>query len=322
MDLKKAISLRIIGVLILVWLLSRVALRDIQAILSNAHWMFIWGALFFTLLQALVKFIRYQYILIQQSVRQPLLKTIQISMASMYLSFITPGRVGEIAKAFFIHQSQPVPLKRLLAGSILDRLYDVYVLIFTALVGFGFVIKPSGSGSISLILALVGIALAPLFLFVPVVRHVCLSCICWLPGKIQKTRRFYDQLNDFMKELDLLMSWKLLWGLGWTVCAYLIFFYACTLMALSVGVTLSFYKMAFIVAWVNIASFLPISFAGIGTREACLVYFFAQEGLTSEAALAYSAVMFILSYVIFGIIGFGALVTLKHKGGTQEDLKG
>lgn len=322
MDVKKAVSLRVIGVIILVWLLSRVALGDVHALLRNAHWTLIWAALFFTLLQSLVKFIRYQYILIQQSVRLPFMKTVQISMAAMYLSFITPGRVGEIAKAFFIHKSQAVPLKRLLAGSILDRLYDVYVLIFTALVGIGFVIKPSGSGSTMLILTLVGIALAPLLMFVPVVRHVCLSCISWLPGKVQKTRRLYDQLNDFMKELDLLMSWRLLWGLGFTVCAYLIFFYACTLMARSVGVSLSFYKMAFIVAWVNIASFLPISFAGIGTREACLVYFFAQEGLTSEAALAYSAVMFVLSYVIFGMIGFGALMTLKSIGDPRKDLKG
>lgn len=322
MNAKSSIGLRIIGVVILVWLLSRVALSDIHAILSHAHWRFIWGALFFTLFQSLVKFVRYQYILKQQSVHQPFYKTVQISMASMYLSFITPGRVGEIAKAFFIHQRQAVPLKRLLAGSILDRLYDVYVLIFTAFVGISFVVNPSGSGSLTLMLTLVVIALAPLLLFVPVVRHVCLSCISWLPDKIRKTRRFYDQLNDFMKELDLLVSWKLLWGLGWTVCAYLIYFYACTLMALSVGVTLPFDKMAFMVAWVNIASFLPISFAGIGTREACLVYFFAREGLTSEAALAYSAVIFALTYVVFGLLGFLALVTLKQKGDLKEDVKG
>lgn len=322
MSVKRAISIRIIGVLILVWLLSRVDLKGIYGILSYSRWIYIWGALLCLLLHVLLKFMRYQYILVQQSVRQPFLKTFQISMAAIYLSFITPGRVGELAKAFFIHQDQGVAVNRLLAGSILDRLYDVYILIFTALVGIGFIVEPSNSGSRTLIITLVGIALAPLLLFIPVVRHLCLTFISWLPGKIKKASGFSDQLNGFLQELDQLMSWRLLWGLGWSVFAYGIFFYACSLMGLALGISLPYFKMALIVAWVNIASFLPISFAGIGTRDACLVYFFAQEGLSNETALAFSAVMFALTYLFFGIIGFFAFVTLKRKGDPRQELKG
>lgn len=322
MSVKKTIGFRIIGIIILVWLLLRVDLKSICIILGNSSRMYLWGALLCLFLHVLLKFMRYQYILTQQAVHQSFLYTFQVSMASIYLSFITPGRVGELSKAFFIHKSQGVGLKRLLAGSVLDRLYDVYILIFTALVGTGFVIKPDGLASFPLILTLVGIALVPLLLFIPVIRHLCLALVSWLPGKIQKTSGIYDQLNGFMKELDLLMSWKLLWGLGWSVFAYGIFFYACSLMGLAVGVSLPFFTMAFIVAWVNIASFLPISFAGIGTREACLVYFFSREGLSNETALAFSAVMFTLTYVFFGIIGFIAFVTLKHKGDPREERKG
>ena len=81
-----------------------------------------------------------------------------------------------------------------------------------------------------------------------------------------------------------------------------IFFFSCYCMSRSLDVPLSYSKVAIIVAYANILSFLPISFAGIGTREACLVYFFSQENLMSESALAFSTLIFSSTYLFIGII--------------------
>lgn len=311
--MKKAVDIRIIGLVILVFLLYRVDLHNILEILKQTHPGLICGAFFFMVVHSLIKFIRYQYILSQQSVDCPFAKTVQISLASIYLSFITPGRMGEFAKAFFIQKQHASSMNKLFAGSVLDRLYDVYILLITALVGISFVVNPFGSETMPLILSLCALVLAPISLFIPQVRLQFLSTICWIPEKLFKTRSLYDQLNGFFQELDHLMNWELLSGLILTIIAYIIFFYSCNLMSLSVGIPLPYYKVAFFVACVNIASFLPISFAGLGTREACLVYFFAREGLTSESALAFSALIFILTYILFGALGFCCLIALRQK---------
>ncbi len=69
--------------------------------------------------------------------------------------------------------------------------------------------------------------------------------------------------------------------------------------------------MAVFVTFANILSYLPISFAGIGTREATLVYLFATVGISSESALAFSVLLFSCSYLLIGIIGFIAYMVLK-----------
>jgi uncharacterized membrane protein YbhN (UPF0104 family) len=104
----------------------------------------------------------------------------------------------------------------------------------------------------------------------------------------------------------------LIWGVAATFIAYAAFFASCYCMSLSLEIPLSYSKIAFFVACANILSFLPISFAGIGTREAILVYFFSLENLSSESALAFSTLVFSFTYLLFGLIGFLCFITIKN----------
>jgi len=139
-----------------------------------------------------------------------------------------------------------------------------------------------------------------------------IAFIGWIQKKITDSDTWSQHFSSFFFEIDSLLNWKIFSGFLITIVIYAIFFLSCYCMGLSLEITLSYYKTAVFVAIANILSFLPISFAGIGTREVSLVYLFSLENLSSEAALAFSTLLFAFTYLFAGIIGFFCFITIKH----------
>ena len=139
------------------------------------------GALLCIFIHLFLKLLRYQYILIQQGVRNPFLKTVHFSLAAIFLGFVTPGRVGEISRAYFMHKAKGSSLNKLLAGILIDRIFDVYTLSLTALLGFA-VVEPVCPNTVPIILLIVVIALIPLVFLTRTLREMLIS----LTGRIQR----------------------------------------------------------------------------------------------------------------------------------------
>ena len=57
---------------------------------------------------------------------------------------------------------------------------------------------------------------------------------------------------------------------------------------------------------IGLASFLPLSIAGVGTREGVLALIMAHRAVPDslEAALAYSALIFAFCFLVPGLLGF------------------
>jgi len=53
----------------------------------------------------------------------------------------------------------------------------------------------------------------------------------------------------------------------------------------------------------NLISFIPISIAGLGTRDATLIYLFSLIGLKPELAVSYAFLVFITFFVCGGLMG-------------------
>ena len=71
-------------------------------------------------------------------------------------------------------------------------------------------------------------------------------------------------------------------------------------------------KWIILISTANVLSFLPITIAGIGTRESVLLFFFAKYGLVQECAITYSLLFFTSTYLLFGIVGLGCFMTLNR----------
>jgi uncharacterized protein (TIRG00374 family) len=251
------------------------------------------------------------------------MRTVHFSLAAIFISFITPGRVGELAKAYFLSKYHNASLKKLVAGNLLDKVFDVYTLLGIAIAGL-IVIKPFGENNIPVLILLLLVSAMPLIFLIKAVRGILSDVLGYIQKNIFKSDTWKHQINSFFFEIGCLLNRQIVFGFVITLFAYSFFFGSCYFLGLSLTIPLSILKITFFIACANILSFIPISVAGIGTREATLVYLFSQANLSSETAFAFSTLVFTFTYLIFGLIGFFCFFSLSSrlKSSFLKDLRG
>jgi hypothetical protein len=89
-----------------------------------------------------------------------------------------------------------------------------------------------------------------------------------------------------------------------TVAAYVLFFISAYFLSMSLSIPIGFIDVALVFGLANLFSLVPITVAGVGTRDAIFVYAFAVLSLTEAEALAYSAFILLTFYVGVGVVGF------------------
>ena len=56
-------------------------------------------------------------------------------MSSIYIGFVTPGRLGEFVKAVYLKSDKGLSLSKGMSSVLVDRLFDLYLLIILGLIG-------------------------------------------------------------------------------------------------------------------------------------------------------------------------------------------
>ena len=84
------------------------------------------------------------------------------------------------------------------------------------------------------------------------------------------------------------------------------YFLAKYTIALSLGLNLSFVNLTIVSVLIIMANILPISIAGLGTREAIIIYFFSLFSINKESALLFSLLILTTDIIInsFGLIPY------------------
>lgn len=251
-----------------------------------------------------LKSLRWQQILKRLHYYVSFKNTFLYYTSSIYLGFITPGRIGEFAKVFYLKQECDLNTSEIFLSVFLDRFYDLFLLILLSMMGF--------------------IILNP-FVWAKWIGYIGLVCLLFLL-LIVKNKLVYKSiwilLNRLFSNFGIskkIISSKLpettrffllhnsLWlGFLITILSYLLFFFQCSIIAKALSITVSFVDLIYIMAITNFISFLPFSISGIGTREASLAFLLTPKGIALESVLAYSTAIFLVFFIGGGIIGFGA----------------
>ena len=249
-------------------------------------------------LEIIIKSWRWETILAALSIHIAKIKSVELFWLGVFVGVVTPGRTGELIKVYFL-KNKGYDIFRSFFSIILDRIIDIVFLLFLGVLIFIFYLQAIGTY---------------LFLF----ASIFLLLITIILTSINKESRTHQFLNHFIKivipfDLDnynrftFNKFWRGVSGLkvkdilffiiylliGWLL--YLLSRYA---IALSIGLELSFISIITIFVSVAIVSALPVSIAGLGTREAVIIYFFNISGFSLETALAFSLLVFVIDLVV------------------------
>ncbi|MBN1565058.1 MAG: flippase-like domain-containing protein [Anaerolineae bacterium] len=312
--------MRLAGVILLVILLIRLDFDHIRAEMRNADWRLVLLATLCIVPLIAIKTIRWQGILRVQDVHLAFRPALLAYFASLFIGFLTPGRLGEFIKAVYVNRECSVPPAQAFASVLADRLFDLYALL---IVGSAALLSATVVSHSLLVVIMLGLVLTvPLVLFLHPVPFAWLTRIGLRCGTIG--RKLFAEagiLPNIRAGLSQL-TWQ--WALVAAILtggAYLVFFGQCYVLAQALDLRVNFITVAYTVALGSLITLLPVSISGLGTREAVMIAFLDSSGIAAEAALSFSLLIFVSFYIGGGLIGSLAWwikpVPLKDITGTR-----
>lgn len=292
---------RLLGVGILVWLLVRVDLEHVgQSLTSLALGPFV-AACALTVPFFALKVWRWQIILNGLGIRLGYRQSVRMFGAGLFIGQATPGQLGELIRAQFLWRRGYDELIAL--GSVLlDRLIDLLTLAAIALPGLAVVVgKREALAAITgLAVVLAGVvAVRPLR---PLTRVVgALGARPRFASFAERLETAATLLGQTAQSPTILAQTLLLSALALAV-NFLRFY----LLLMALKVSLPMDHFVFGVALANLAGLVPVTIAGVGFRDAVLIYVFREAGQSAEAAISFSLLILFVAYALNIVWGFPA----------------
>lgn len=302
-----SIMVHAIGLVVLVWLLSRISLADLADAFERFGWVPFVGGLALVIFLFGCKSLRWMLISRALGARMGPGNAFVFYTTAVLFSMVTPGRVGDFVKAVFLERSDPISLKRALLATFADRLWDVLVVGCFGLASLVVLGGLQGAVQWAMLLAVVAL---PVLFFVPELWGPVLRRLLRLVRPLEaRTAGLLDSLTESILLLRGLVG---VLAMGLTVLGFLSLVAVAYLFVLQTQEPLDLARTGMAVSLANILSFLPISIAGIGTRELVYTQVWSSAGRPEAPALAVSLGYFLVVYLGTSLLG-GVLYLCKAR---------
>jgi hypothetical protein len=288
---------RFLGILLFLFICFFIDFRKIWLLLKEAKLIYLILPAPLFLVNIFIKGYRWKKMLKLQEISLSLSESFRVYSVSILFGLLTPGRVGELTKAVYL-KAKGFSSASSFASVIVDRLADIVSLLligYVSLIAFYSLFQ-----SEIIIIGIIFIG-SPLVLFILLKRSgLGRRSLLFMAKKFDRQGSGYsieNKLQDFLRDFNLLLRK----GFGpislLTMAAWVVYFFQLYLFSLSLNFRL---PVSYFVAFVSISlliSFLPVSIAGIGTRDGALIGLFSLIGLSRESAVTFSF-LFLYMYLI------------------------
>jgi len=290
---------------ILLWLV----LRDLQwssffeELRSYPAWKYIAGLLLLSLVY-IAKSYRWYNLNRTFGIKTSWKAALVFYLSAGFLSVITPGRLGEFAKIYFLKRKYGIDTAAATSSVILDRVWDVLVLSLFASLSMVLLFSGPGERLLSLLL------MAAFFIFsllVVLVPAVLFKPLLYMTGRFKgihgKLEGLYElwntnRFNNFGSSLSI------------TLLSYAALFVIPLIFSAGTAFPIQLKDGVGAVSISNILSFIPVTIAGFGTRELVFSEVWKLSQYPKEVAISISSCYFIVTYL--GSLLVGGVVYLLN----------
>lgn len=203
---------------------------------------------------------------------------------------LTPGQAGDFIKAWNLNQDG-YSLSTALLSNVLDRLFDIAVLVLLASSGLLLL----GSSFLSLLPALLALLIGL------VAGLVILSIPSWRDKLVGLALRIVMRRKSPVTDPETrLRPVRFFRVFVLTLVATALVLFRVWLLALALGLNLNFLELVAASSLATVAALIPISIGGIGTRDFALKAILAKIGYSAEKAVSLSTFILLLQVVNLG----------------------
>lgn len=304
-----AISLAVLAVIYI-----KIDFRGVvETLLGIDRWMFALSMLML-IPQTLVSAVRWRKML-EDHCRISVWKAAWLMLAGSSLNIVLPTKLGDFSKAYYHHNAGEVNLKTGLSLTVLEKALDLASLGTMIILG---TVLSHGLDRVQEITAAIAVAIVigSVALFVVDVRGLGLE-------------RFIGHIGVGRRVLGLVESWhealesqtadarRLMGIVALSVLLWILHMAQIYLFFVALGSTAPLAAVFSLVPVAILVGLLPISFGGVGTRDAALIYLFAP--FASASLMAGVGVLCTLRYFVPGIAGLPFVPRLGFKPSELEE---
>ena len=294
--------IKTIGIVVLIVILVRVDLGVVFQQLQGCHLPDLVLAVLLIFPQIALRAFRWQDLLTRQGVHCPWPRALTFYFAAVFAGLMTPGRLGELAKGVFLKQHRIASISRSLPSVMTDRFLDLVVLLALALLAFPHFDLIPHAGKVSALALGLMVTLIALGLNWLVASQQLLAIASKIKTRLKSN--WSGTLDDFVAGSRALISTGLLASLVWTLAGYAVFFMQTNAIGHAIALPADFMTIARVVSISILVGFIPITFAGLGTRDAMLIFLFGLAGVDQASALSFAILYIFVNVICLGVISF------------------
>ncbi|HDD72685.1 MAG TPA: flippase-like domain-containing protein [Candidatus Aenigmarchaeota archaeon] len=302
--------LPVIGIVLFVFILWNIDLHRIYHTMLALNPVFILTALLMQALVIALKAYKWNILVKPYSREFPLSRFVSSWLVGFSIGIITPGRLGDLARAYYLRAR--LSLGNALTTVVIDRIIDVLVLFLLSVLGIlGFVgIYAVGFDYLTIILMLGGFFAVFCVLMFMVSRKETMRRLAkpifrrFVPERHKnKARKIF---HDFYTGLSRMKKTKRSVALSLLICifSWILCLFQTYVLSLSLGLNIPFTFILCVMPVVTLLDALPVSFSGLGTRDAALIFFMGFISLSPENAVSLSILILTFNYLLIAAIGF------------------
>ncbi|MDY6934526.1 MAG: lysylphosphatidylglycerol synthase transmembrane domain-containing protein [Spirochaetota bacterium] len=298
----KSTWFHLVGIVIFIFIVNQIDFSKSINILQKISFNYLILAILLNIPMILIKAYRWKMMLSNQNIYYSSFSSIIVYASSIFIGIVTPGRIGEFVKAYFLKNDLNISISKGMSSVIGDRLFDLYFLLIIGNFGFWYFKLLGKVSYIFFILDCTIIALPILIYNKRFMKKIVNFLYRSISNKAYK-EKIETSFNEFYQGVDQLIAPNIVFQLILTVFAYLFFFLQCYFLVISLQLNIDFLTITLFMSISNLISLIPISIGGIGTRDAVLIYLFSMLSINSEYAVSYSLLILFTFLIGNGFFG-------------------
>ena len=294
-------------ILLSIVLFKKINLFEVMDILSSLHLSYLVIAIFFVPILYIIRTYKWSILLDSIKIKKPFVNLFKILIIGVFYGLVTPGKVGEIGRAFHLDEKKSVTIPTILIEKIIDIVILVLLSLLTVIFFFN---DYSAFKYIILICAfvvLLGTWLLTKKRFIYLITK---------PFKIkdENVDIYVDKFMKLVKDKGVMFKVTIL-----TICYYLIVYILATFLLLSLDVnTLAVITLPLIILLGNV----PITISGLGLRESVATICFILLGENGAYGFSFSILLFLSITLLPGIFGYFLGITTGSNEHTRGQITG
>lgn len=298
----------LVGLAIFAWIVFRTGPARIGAILADMDLpLLVWAPPLVAAI-ALARGLRWRYVMRCVGIELGLARATSLWVIGFFASAVTPAKAGDAVRAVYVRNDSGRPMGEALLTVFVDRLWDLgFVLLAGVASAVVFTRRYMDIPSAPLLAA--GVVLVALLAAVVTRRNLVRTLLRPLFSLIVPADRrdglsagfhtFYDAMRVFRADPRRAVVLAAFTLLGWTLI-FLLAIYVGRLLRIPVGAG----YIVLIMPIVTLVELLPFSIAGLGTRDATVIFFFAAVGVGGAEAVGFSLTYLLIGTYLTALVGF------------------